>query len=373
MKKILALMLALTLVLSFSLVSCDELFDEALFDEGLFEEDEENRDDDDDDNDDFYNSDNDESLENGGDKEIYTGDYNGGSLVSGSNGTANEEGESIVIRPGFGGNGSGSIGIATDTTTDQTEVEDEFTSATEDGETEAVEIPNDRNIVEKYNAAVERLSKVNNITLTTVQEIDMVMNYGTISIPQTVAQNIVQKYAGDDFSIVAQAVSMGQAVPSTNTQYVGGTVYNVQTSDGQKIKYQATKAELEALLGIDSDGARIYDIPEDWFKEATVYRTGNKYYVVILLDGEQYREMFSDLTLLSNTEEISDICHTIYFDENDDIESVVTTATMKMNISGIDTTASFVATSVYSNVGNTTVEAPADADSYTLVDISQLQ
>ena len=45
---------------------------------------------------------------------------------------------------------------------------------------------------------------------------------------------------------------------------------------------------------------------------------------------------------------------------------------MVMEMQGMEVNASFVSTSTYSNIGTTVVEAPADADSYRLVDISQL-
>ena len=228
--------------------------------------------------------------------------------------------------------------------------------------------------VEKYDQTFDEIDSLTNFTLTVHQDIQMVMNYQGESVKQDMVQTIVQKYQGDNFSIVGNATSLGMSVPSTNCQYVDGTVYNVQVTDGSKIKYQATEEQLNALVGVDTEEPKIFDIPESWFEDVSFYeeKNGDRAYIEIILSGEQYKKMFSNLSLLSSVTDITDITHRIYFTESGEFDSIVTTATMKMNISGIDTTASFVSTSTISNVGTTVVEAPANASAYTTVSVNDL-
>ena len=228
--------------------------------------------------------------------------------------------------------------------------------------------------VEKYDQTFDEIDSLTNFTLTAHQDIQMVMRYQGESMKQDMVQTIVQKYQGDNFSIVGNATSAGMQVPSSNCQYVDGIVYNVQPIDGQMIKYSATKDQLSSLVGVDTDEPKIFDIPESWFEDVCFYEesNGNRAYLEIILSGEQYEQMFSNLALLSSVTSITDITHRVYFDENGDFDSIVTTATMKLNVSGIDTTASFVSTSTISDIGSTVVEAPANADAYRTVSVNDL-
>ena len=268
------------------------------------------------------------------------------------------------------------------TTTDDMTVEDDNdviapedgTIGEEDVEDGKIEKLDGKTPAEKYEESFDEINSLTNFTITAYQDIQMVMNYQGQTINQDMVQTIVQKYAGDNFSVVGNATSAGMSVPSTNCQYVDGTVYNVQVTDGMKIKYQATKEQLYSLVGIDTEEPKIFDIPESWFEDVSFYEeeNGGRAYIEIILSGEQYKEMFSNLALLSSVTDITDITHRIYFTESGDLDSIVTTATMKMNISGIDTTASFVSTSTISNVGTTVVEAPANASAYTTVSVNDL-
>ena len=227
---------------------------------------------------------------------------------------------------------------------------------------------------QKYDETFDIVNNLTNFTLTADQDINMVMTYQGQTVEQDMVQTIVQKYQGDNFSIVGNATSAGMQVPSSNCQYVDGIVYNVQPLDGQMIKYEATKDQLSALVGVDTEEPKIFDIPESWFKDVSFYeeKDGSRAYLEIILSGEQYKEMFSNLALLSSVTSITDITHRVYFKANGDLDSIVTTATMKMNISGIDTTASFVSTSTISNIGATVVEAPANEDAYRTVSVNDL-
>ena len=237
-----------------------------------------------------------------------------------------------------------------------------------------IELLNDMTPVEKYDEAFEEINSLPNFTLTSYQDIKMVLSYNGETVEEDMIQEITQKYDGENFSVVGNAESAGQRIPSTNCQYVDGIVYNVQVTDGMKIKYQATKADLERSAGIDPDEDKIFDIPESWFKNVSFYeeKNGNRAYIEIILSGEQYMQMFSNFSLLSSVRNITDVTHRVYFTESGDLDSIVTTATLTMKINGIDATASFVSTTTLSNVGTTLVFAPVNAYEYTLVDISML-
>ena len=175
MKKILALLLALVLVLSFSLVSCDELLSDDLFGDDLLdgEDDDGNKkensklennknnkddddDDDDDDEDDYYidgdyavntgevngtiiSGSNGGTIISGSNGTIISGSNggtiisgsNGGTIISGSNGTIGTEIGGIVIGTGD----DGSISITVPSVTDKNEnILDDFFDDTEIGD-----------------------------------------------------------------------------------------------------------------------------------------------------------------------------------------------------------------------------------------------
>ena len=355
MKKILALLLALMLILSLSLVACDEALaddDESKSSENVSGE--KDKDDDqeiaEEDKVDFDKEDEDEEDDfviefYPGSEEDVSDDFDKGDATAVPD---TDKGDATV--------GPATEGPATDKGDSDEELFDGMSPA------------------EKYEQTFNEINLSTNLTMITSQDIQMVMTYQGQTVEQDMVQVITQKYAGDNFSIVGEAESAGQRVPSTNCQYIDGTVYNVQVTDGMKIKYQATKDQLESLAGVDTNEPKLFDIPESWFKNVEFKEDAedNRVYLEILLSGEQYKQMFSNLALLSSVKEITDIVHKIYFTESGDLDSIVTTAIMKMDISGIDTTASFVSTSTISNVGTTVVEAPADANTYTLVDVSML-
>ncbi len=238
-----------------------------------------------------------------------------------------------------------------------------------------IELLDGKTPIQKYDEVYETLKNVTNITITADQDIVMSFNYQGQTQTQDMVQSVVTKYAGDNFSVVGSAESMGQKIPSANACYVDGTVYTVQINNGYKFKYTATKDQLAAMVGMDPDAPKIFDIPESWFIDVKFYEesNGDRAYMKFVLSGEQYTEMFSNLALLSSVESMSNITHKVYFTAEGDIDSIVTTASMVMNDPNLGkVNASFVSTSTFSDIGTTVVTAPADADSYYLTDISQV-
>ena len=223
-----------------------------------------------------------------------------------------------------------------------------------------------------YENIVKELSNVDNVTITAEQDIAMNMTVNGQSIPvQTMKQVVTQKYDKGNFSMV----TTNNLVAGVNCQYVDGVVYNVQITDGAKIKYAATEEELAALAGIDVNAAKIMNIPADWFEncELKADEDGNGYYIEFVLNGEEYKQLFSNFALLDSVKEVSNVTHKVYVTAEGKIDSIVSTATMVVAVDGTEVVADMVSVSTYGDIGATVVEAPADADSYVTVDISQLK
>lgn len=223
-----------------------------------------------------------------------------------------------------------------------------------------------------YENIVKELSNVDNVTITAEQDIAMNMTVNGQSVPvQTMKQVVTQKYDKGNFSMV----TTNNLAATLNCQYVDGVVYNVQITDGAKIKYAATEEELAALAGIDVNAAKIMNIPVDWFEncELKADEDGNGYYIEFVLNGEEYKQLFSNFALLDSVKEVSDVTHKVYVTAEGKIDSIVSTATMVVAVEGTEVVADMVSVSTYGDIGSTVVEAPADADSYVTVDISQLK
>jgi hypothetical protein len=223
-----------------------------------------------------------------------------------------------------------------------------------------------------YQNIVKELSNVDNVTITAEQDIAMNMTVNGQSVPvQTMKQGVTQKYDKGNFSMV----TTNNLAATLNCQYVDGVVYNVQITDGAKIKYAATEKELAALAGIDVNAAKIMNIPADWFEncELKADEDGNGYYIEFVLNGEEYKQLFSNFALLDSVKEVSNVTHKVYVTAEGKIDSIVSTATMVVAVEGTEVVADMVSVSTYGDIGSTVVEAPADADSYVTVDISQLK
>ena len=411
MKKILALLLALVLVLSFSLVSCEELFDEDLFaDDDRDDKDRDEKDDEKEDgDDDFYNSNQDNKFEMNFDygSENYTGEYIGGTIISGSNGTLSPDAETSVVIGGIGGNGSiaiggngsigvggGSIGIGggsigvgggsglgdnvviypgiegdgtitTETSIPNGDDEDYFEGANtgtgSSGNSGSTQIPNDQTIVEKYNSAASKIVEADNITITSLQEIRVSL-YG---FSQNLLTNyITKKYDGDNFLSSNQNSGLGQEATSETVCYVDGTIYKSSSDSAEDTveQYEGTRNQAIAATGIDLFDEKILVIPESWLADADVFKTeSERYYISINLSGEQCLELLPILATVVQAKDITSVNHTIYFGANNEIESIVTIVSMKVNIDQLSVQnlpAEFVSTIVYSNVGTTVVGAP---------------
>ena len=223
-----------------------------------------------------------------------------------------------------------------------------------------------------YENITNELSGVENVTITAKQDIVTIISVSgqTIST-QNIEQTVVQKFDKKNFSTVAT----NNASAGVNCQYVDGVVYNVQITDGAKIKYAASEEDLMGLVGVDPNAPKILNIPTDWFKSSELRQeeNGSRYYIEFVLNGDDYEALFSNLALLESVKEVSDVTHKVYVTAEGKIDSVVSTATVYMEMDGADVKMEVYSVSTYGDVGTTVVEAPADADSYVTVDISQLK
>lgn len=220
-----------------------------------------------------------------------------------------------------------------------------------------------------YATASQNINVADNLTLIAEQDIIAHVEQDGQVFDQTVKQSIIQKFDGDNFSIVANN-EIGES--EMNCQYVGGMVYNVQITDGMKIKYEATPQQLYEKLNMDPDEPKVLSVPESWFKDVCFYEDEktDRYYITFSLEGYEYEKLFSNLNFFNNVDinNVSDVNYTVYFTADGEIDSMISTASMI--IEGI--TVNYVTTTTCKDIDNTTIEAPANADSYILVDISQV-
>ena len=329
MKKLLALLMALMLVFSLVLVSCDESNDDSANDGKEQEEVLENDEGEDEAEDEKSSKEsNDDTKETTNQENDQNNDQN-----NNQNNNQNDD-----------GNADENKGLAT---------------------------LNGKTPEELYKQMSEELSLATNMTMVADQDIEMIVNYQGQTIPMgTTKQTVTQKFNGNDFSVVAE----NNMAAGTNCQYVDGIVYNVQITDGTKIKYAATIEQLNELGGVSAEEPKLLNLPESWFKDVTFHaeENGSRYYIELVLDGTAYEVLFSNMTALQGVKEVSDVTHKVYFTAEGKIDSIHSTATVIMESEGMEITANVVSTSTYCDIGTTVVEAPADADSYRLVDISQL-
>lgn len=221
-----------------------------------------------------------------------------------------------------------------------------------------------------YAKITKDISAFENVTITAKQNITMTVNLNGTEVPvQDIKQVVTQKYDKGNFSINAT----NNTEVSIDCRYVDGVVYNVQINDGAKIKYEASEKDLADKSGVDINAPKILNIPEEWFKNSKITNeSASRYCIEFVLDGDAYETLFANFAALESVKEVSDITHTVYVTAEGEIEGVYSTATLIMLVEGAEVTAKMDSLSTYGDIGTTVVEAPADADSYTTVDISQL-
>ena len=146
--------------------------------------------------------------------------------------------------------------------------------------------------------------------------------------------------------------------------YVDGVVYTQK--NGEKIKAELSKEDYyKNFLGNDANEDKVFDIPESWFVDITIKPDGDEYYIAFTVSGAEYSELFKKTDLNASLAENVD--YKVYFDKDGKILRMETD--FSMEIEGV--VANTHSESIFENVGTTQkITAPADADSYTKVDLN---
>ena len=346
MKKLLALTIALLMIFSLCLVSCDTVIDE----DAIKDLEEKN-----------------ESIKDAiQDIDGYTPDKENNNHNGGNNGGNNDDRKDDY----YDDNKDDYYDDNKDDYYDDNNDNDEPSTNDKGG----LEELNGKTPEQLYAQASQKINSVDNLTMIANQDIYMTMEQNGETMEQAVKQSIVQKYNGNDFSLVTQN-EMGSG--QMNCQYVDGMVYNVQFTDGRRIKYEATPEQLYEKLNMDPSESKVLTIPVSWFNEDVAFfedEDNDRYYIEFSLDGDQYELLFDNMAALGNAgiDEVSDVKHRVYFTKDGDLQSMISEASMQMESQGIKVDCRFVTTTIFTNIGSTVVEVPVNADSYMLVDISQL-
>lgn len=186
-------------------------------------------------------------------------------------------------------------------------------------------------------------------------------------------QTTVKKYVGNDFSMVSQNAD---SVNQLNCQYVGGMVYNVRSEDGHAIRYYATPDQLSQVLGMNPFAAKFVNIPDSWFSGIVFlkYQNDNRYCLEFELQSEQHNLIFENTDIFKSfdTSEISNVKYTVYFTEEGRLESAVSSAVLKTQNNGMETTVDYINRSSVKDFDVTVVAAPSNPQMYTPVDVSNI-
>ena len=202
-----------------------------------------------------------------------------------------------------------------------------------------------------YADAYELLSKATNFTMTSKQNISMVID----GEPIDVVQNVFQKIDGDNSYFKTSGVEGAEM----EGWYVDGVVYAQHA--GEKVKATVSKEDYyKNFLGSDANETKIFNIPESWFVDIAIKQEGEEYYILFSVSGDEYSELIQNANFNASVAENVD--YKVYFTKDGKILRMVTD--FSINVDGVVATTH--AESIFENVGTTEpITAPADADSYT--------
>ena len=232
-----------------------------------------------------------------------------------------------------------------------------------DTETQIVKDPA---IIEKYKAELERHANEKCGTTVLHQNIEMTMTYNGETIEQSMVQYGVRMVDGDNYSSVVQMVFEGEISNTENLQYVDGIIYVVQAVDGRKVKAVATKEQAKAIINESDEefdwfdesvqNAEIFKTDEGYYVDLT-----------LTSGGDQIQSLFTDAFTPEVVKDINNVSLYVLFDTDMNIEAVSMSATFYMDVEGIETVVVMDCVIEFTDVGTTVVKAPDDKDSYELV------
>ena len=208
---------------------------------------------------------------------------------------------------------------------------------------------------ELYAHTQELMSEATSFSSETTQEIAMEAGGSKM----TMNQSVISKQNGYDLYVKSEN-DMGAG--EMEITYVDGMYY--ENNNGRKIKTPISVDDMERyysdLYGTDgSYSTALLNIPGEWFDDLTFVKDGDHYTVTIIVPAEEYTELVGKMGI-SGAEFTEDVEYVIYFSEDGELEKAVTT--FDLDVMGVS--AHCVSVSVF-ELGEVTITAPADADSYT--------
>lgn len=208
-----------------------------------------------------------------------------------------------------------------------------------------------------YSAAMDALKNVDSFESVSTQKIVMSAQGQSM----TMNQKVVSKQNGYDVYLKTE----NDTAPDTEMEvtYVDGMYYLIQ--NGQKIKKAISHEEMDAMVGQiygeDVSTQTLIPIPEEKFEDISFQKEGSSYTLTFLVEADYYTSVMKNAGIAGATF-TDDVEYIVYFDADGNLEKVV--ANFTFNVSGVKCDA--VSTTKIT-VGNVTIAAPADADSYTEV------
>ena len=221
----------------------------------------------------------------------------------------------------------------------------------EDGDT--VETLNDMTPEELYAHCREKLQNATSYSIVATQRIKMTYQGEKI----TTNQKVTNKVDGDNYYTQIDSDSLMGTELDMEAWYVDGIMYI--NSAGTKIKGEFDQdAFMQEYMGTDPSESTLLNIPESWFEDIVFERDDDLWVLSFDISGEKYNEMLNNVGL-GSAEIVGDVIYKLYFDDDGNIEKLV--SEFDMDVSGI--TARCDTESIIT-IEDIDINAPADADSY---------
>ena len=241
-----------------------------------------------------------------------------------------------------------------DTSDDPAPTEQKDDSEKKDDTPKGLETLNGKTPKELYNEALATLASYTNYQMTTTQLITM----SAQGQSQDINQTVITKADGNE-SYVKMTNDMDSSV-NMESWYVDDWMYVI--GNGARKKANITWEEMQEKFmpeGAGSDSA-LMNIPESWYKDIRFMEDGENYYLEFIVSGEEYCKYMKSTALGTQLQGVDDVSYKVYFDKNGNLGEIVTE--FDYVVQGINCHA--VSTSYISNVGNVSIEAPENTDSF---------
>lgn len=203
-------------------------------------------------------------------------------------------------------------------------------------------------VEQAYQSALNKIENMTNLTMTTNQNITVSAQGQSFDM----VNSIVIKMDGQNIYVKME----NQMYPETNMTcwYVDDWVYVI--AEGAQAKANITYDEFiseYAPGGATSEGA-LLEFPIEWFKDVKFYQDGESYYIKLVMSSEEYLKYVGESTD-ANISAADDITYKIYFDENGELDYIVTEFDFVVEGMNFSTSAKTIVT----DAGTTSVEAPS--------------